>query len=116
MTFHVINGRPIKGDTRKLTSALRQTHSPSHAIMVRYPDLTTCTTSSQTVQHSVKHRIVTWGPPVFSRPRHLPPDNLRIAKEEFNAMMQMGIIRPSSSSQASPLHMVPKKQTDCWSP
>uniref|UniRef100_A0A5S6R007 Reverse transcriptase domain-containing protein n=1 Tax=Trichuris muris TaxID=70415 RepID=A0A5S6R007_TRIMR len=30
--------------------------------------------------------------------------------------MRMGVVRPSSSSWASPLHMVPKKQTGCWRP
>ncbi|BHF71413.1 hypothetical protein SprV_0401447100 [Sparganum proliferum] len=31
-------------------------------------------------------------------------------------MMNLGIIRPSSSPWASPLHMVPKKSTDDWRP
>uniref|UniRef100_A0A5S6QQ48 RNA-directed DNA polymerase n=1 Tax=Trichuris muris TaxID=70415 RepID=A0A5S6QQ48_TRIMR len=115
-TFHVVDGRPPKGDTRKLTSALREAQSPSHAVLARFSDLTSCTMNSQPVRHPVKHRIVTWGPPVFSRPRRLPPDKLRLAKEEFNAMMRMGVVRPSSSSWASPLHMVPKKQTGCWRP
>uniref|UniRef100_A0A5S6QKS8 RNA-directed DNA polymerase n=1 Tax=Trichuris muris TaxID=70415 RepID=A0A5S6QKS8_TRIMR len=115
-TFHVVDGRPPKGDTRKLTSALREAQSPSHAVLARFSDLTSCTMNSQPVRHPVKHRIVTWGPPVFSRPRRLPPDKLRLAKEEFNAMMRMGVVRPSSSSWVSPLHMVPKKQTGCWRP
>ncbi|KFD44919.1 hypothetical protein M513_14204, partial [Trichuris suis] len=68
------------------------------------------------VRHSVRHRILTVGPPIFSRPRRLPPEKLRIAKNEFNTMMRMGVIRPSSSAWASPLHMVPKKETGLWRP
>uniref|UniRef100_A0A5S6QPX1 Peptidase A2 domain-containing protein n=1 Tax=Trichuris muris TaxID=70415 RepID=A0A5S6QPX1_TRIMR len=46
-TFHVVDGRPPKGDTRKLTSALREAQSPSHAVLARFSDLTSCTMNSQ---------------------------------------------------------------------
>uniref|UniRef100_A0A5S6Q068 Peptidase A2 domain-containing protein n=1 Tax=Trichuris muris TaxID=70415 RepID=A0A5S6Q068_TRIMR len=46
-TFHVIDGRPPKGNTRKLTSALREAQSPSHAVLARFSDLTSCTMNSQ---------------------------------------------------------------------
>ncbi|KRX51270.1 hypothetical protein T09_13633, partial [Trichinella sp. T9] len=46
------------------------------------------------------------GLPVFARPRRLPPDRLELARKEFDNLL--GIIRPSSSSWASPLHMVRK--------
>ncbi|CAB0007951.1 unnamed protein product [Nesidiocoris tenuis] len=55
------------------------------------------------------------GPPLCSRFRRLAPDKLKIAKEAFQAMMDMGICRPSKSSWASPLHMVPKKD-GTWRP
>ena len=54
------------------------------------------------------------GPPVTARPRRLPPEHLKVARREFEHMLQLGIIRPSSSAWASPLHMVPKKAAgDC---
>ena len=63
----------------------------------------------QPVKHTVTHHIPTNGPPVASRPRRLLPERLKIARQEFNRMLVLGIIRPSSSCWASPLHMVPKK-------
>ncbi|KRY60903.1 Transposon Ty3-G Gag-Pol polyprotein [Trichinella britovi] len=60
------------------------------------------------------HHILTYGPPVFARPRRLPPDRLELARKEFDILLDLGIIRPSSSSWASPLHMVPKKQPNTW--
>lgn len=56
----------------------------------------------------VQHYIDTQGPPVFSKPRRLPPDRLQAARAEFNQLIQMGIVQPSKSPWASPLHMVQK--------
>ena len=62
------------------------------------------------------HHIVTTGPPVAARPRRLAPDRLKVAKDEFQHMLELGIIRSSDSNWSSPLHMVPKKQPGDWRP
>ena len=62
------------------------------------------------------HHITKTGPPVTARAHCLPPERLRIAKEKFDHMLQLGIIRPSSSNWSSPLHMVPKKTAGDWRP
>ncbi|XP_015118987.1 uncharacterized protein LOC107042454 [Diachasma alloeum] len=61
-------------------------------------------TSSRTAHH-----IPTTGPPVAERPRRLAGEKLQAAKDNFDLLLQYGVIRPSSSSWASPVHMVPKK-------
>ncbi|XP_059840661.1 uncharacterized protein LOC132402099 isoform X2 [Hypanus sabinus] len=63
----------------------------------------------------VQHHIPTQGPPLHARARRLPPDKLRLAKEEFQRMEELGIILRSDSPWASPLHMVPKA-TGGWRP
>ncbi|UYV72042.1 hypothetical protein LAZ67_9001620, partial [Cordylochernes scorpioides] len=44
-----------------------------------------------------------------SKPRRLPTDKLAAAKKEFAFMIEKGICRPSKSTWASLLHLVPKK-------
>ena len=80
-----------------------------------FPELTTPQFKSPTVSHGIEHHIETRGPPVWSRPRRLSPEKLAIAEKEFREMEEMGIIRPSSSPWASPLHMVPKANGE-WRP
>jgi len=63
----------------------------------------------------VLHHIETSGPPVTARPRRLEPGKLAAAKAEFKQMEELGIIRPSKSPWASPLHMV-KKPNGTWRP
>nr|VZI25050.1 unnamed protein product [Spirometra erinaceieuropaei] len=90
--------------------------TPSADILKDYPSITKPCHFTENVQHGVKHHIVTAGQPVHARPHRLHPEKLHIAKNEFEHMMNLGIIRPSSSPWASPLHMVPKKSSDDWRP
>ena len=77
-------------------------------LLAEFPDITVPNFSQLHTKHGVEHFITTKGPPVHARARRLPPDKLATAKAEFDRMQSMGIIRRSSSSWASPLHMVPK--------
>lgn len=90
--------------------------SDEYMLMLKdYPAVLTPNFASLTTKHGVSHYIETKGPPVHSRARRLAPDKLAIAREEFRKMEEMGIIRRSTSSWSSPLHMVPKK-SGSWRP
>ena len=90
--------------------------SPFASILNDFPTLSKPPTFTDQIPHTVEHHIVTRGQPVYTRPRRLNPQKLRIAKSEFEHMLQLGIIRPSSSCWSSALHMVPKKNPDDWRP
>ena len=66
-------------------------------------------------KHKTVHHIVTKVPPIHARSRRLSPCKLTIARNEFNKMLNMGIIRRSASSWALPLHMV-QKPVGGWRP
>ena len=84
-------------------------------LLSKYPTLIRPPDYHRPVLHPVVHRIETSGQPVHSRARRLPPDRLQIAKDEFQHMLNLGIVKPSTSNWSSPLHMVPKPNGD-WRP
>ncbi|XP_032689768.1 uncharacterized protein LOC116853023 [Odontomachus brunneus] len=87
-----------------------------HRILAEYPGITRLRTELTRAEHNTRHYIkTTSGPPEACRPRRLAPDRLKTAKAEFDLLLKEGIIRPSKSPWAAPLHMVPKKE-NAWGP
>ena len=85
-----------------------QSHEPANefaALLRDFPSVTQPCISERPVQHNVTHHIRTTGPPVSARARRLAPEQLKVAHREFEYMLQLGIVHPSSSCWASPLHM-----------
>lgn len=91
-------------------------NSKYHAILSEYPEITRPAGTPGIVKHNTTHHIrTTPGPPVSGSPRRLAPDKLKIAKQEFEAMLASGTARPSDSQWASPLHLASKKDNG-WRP
>ncbi|BHF72606.1 hypothetical protein SprV_0401567400 [Sparganum proliferum] len=88
---------------------------PFHSLLRQFPRLTNPSFREVDIKHTVTHHISTTGPSKSCRPRRLVPDRLKIAKADFEHMLELGIIRQSDSCWASPLHLVPKKSGD-WRP
>ena len=88
---------------------------PYAQLLADFPTLGESSFRRSELLHEFEHYIHTKGPPVHSRARRLPPDELAIAKEEFRNLEQLGIVRRSNSLWSSPLHMVPKS-SDGWRP
>ena len=72
------------------------TENEFHKLLHDFPQIITQPCANQIVKHNVVHHIDTFGPPVFAKPRRLAPDRLKIAKMEFQHMLDLGHMRPST--------------------
>ena len=119
-TLHIKKHNETLGGTVAYVAAISPSFSKEldamRTILQDFPQLLQRGPELPSVTTPVLHSIKTTGPPVFARPRRLAPDKLQTAKKEFDRMLSMGIIRPSNSQWASPLHMVPKKNSNDWRP
>jgi hypothetical protein len=79
------------------------------ALLQDFPAVTRESPVPEVFRHGVEHVLQTTGPPLFARPRRLPPDRLDIARRDFDLMQKQRICHPSSSLWASPLLLVPKR-------
>lgn len=87
-----------------------------HKLLAEFSEITRPAGKTRHIPHNTVHHIrTTAGPPVSLPPRRLAPDKLKIAKQEFEAMLANGTARPSESPWSSPLHLAPKKDNG-WRP
>jgi len=94
----------------------QDTDNPFLHLVSEFPAVTQANPSDHQVKHGVRHHIQTTGPPAAARTRRLAPEKLKVARHEFEHMLELGIIQPSSNCWSSPLHMVPKKSPGDWRP
>lgn len=99
-----------------LSRCPKNSDDPYLSLLAEFSAVTQASSSNRPVKHTVTHHIHTSGQPVAARTRRLAPEKLRIARQEFQHMLDLGIVRPSSSNWSSPLQMVPKKTPGDWRP
>lgn len=129
--FHLLpdlrRGQLIDGKTGLFTKKTRSTTQGEgvkavtnstnyHELLSEFPNILKPTGVKKEKLHTTVHYIQTTpGPPEGCRPRRLAPDKLKAAKAEFDLLLQEGVIQPSMSPWAAPLHMAPKKENS-WRP
>ncbi|GBL99554.1 hypothetical protein AVEN_68821-1 [Araneus ventricosus] len=73
-------------------------NSEYHELLNRYKERLVAklnSTFSKAIKHNTLHFIPTSGPSVTARTRRLHPAQLKVAKQEFEYMLEKGICRPS---------------------
>ncbi|XP_029636863.1 uncharacterized protein LOC115212164 [Octopus sinensis] len=106
---------PTRGSTNAVLSStffVATSGNGFHSLLTPFPELVDITFQPAKPAHSILHFITTTGPPVFSRSRRLVPDRLKTARAEFEHMLQLGLIRPSTIPWASPLQLARKGESD----
>ena len=78
-------------------------------LLISYSSLFDLTNFRYPHKHKTQHHIEIVGPPVASRVRRLSPEKMVILKREINKLLDLGVLKPSDSDYASPVHLVPKK-------
>ena len=69
----------------------KDTGDPYNKLLSEFPRLTQVCSPDSTILHDVTHHTETTGPPVTARPRRLPPERLKVAKREFEHMLQLDV-------------------------
>ena len=67
---------------------------PYNKLLHEYQCLTQVYSQDTPICQHVTHHIETTGPPVATRPHRLAPDRLKVTKQQFDHMLQLGIIHP----------------------
>ncbi|GFY54718.1 retrovirus-related Pol polyprotein from transposon 412 [Trichonephila inaurata madagascariensis] len=109
-------GERFTGSEPQIQTLAASLDSEYSAILRDFADLTRPRPFNEKIKHNTFHYIETFGPPVHARARKLNPQQSEAAKQEFQYMLDQGIIIPSKSNWCSPLHMVFKKDKKLWRP
>ena len=115
-TQSFVQGILTTDSSPQTTFCPKTSDNPYLSLLSEFPTLLRVSTTDSPILHNVQHHVETTGPPVSARPRRLAPERYKVTKGEFEHMLQLGIIRPSSSAWSSTLHMVPKKNPGDWRP
>lgn len=88
---------------------------PFQQILAEFPNTTRNFNVKFTNKSNINHQIITNCPPISCKVRRLDSVKLKQAKQEFEQLLQLGIVQRSKSPWASALHMV-KKSNGTWRP
>ena len=86
-----------------------QTVSSLENLFSKYPSVFEIDNFHRPTRHQTLHHIRTVGPPVCSKVRYLSSEKLDVLKSELQKLLNLGVIEPTESPYASPVHLVPKK-------
>jgi len=109
------------GNAVTLTTGSTNCHSIHHVfqaevqqLISEFPEIMQASHSLKPVKHQVEHYINTGSAaPVAIPVRKMSTKQQAIAKEQITELLNAGVVRPSSSPWAAPIHLV-KKTTGDW--
>lgn len=103
----ISKGTTAPGNIISLVATANSTAPWLEDIIKEFPEILTPSPPKPSDTRAT-HMIITNGHPVSCRPRRLTGEKFDIAKQHFKVLPAKGILRPSKSNWASPIHMVRK--------
>ena len=101
----LVGAQEVFHATEEPLPAIHGIHAPPQGpyekILADFPELLV-QDYKKSVRHKIRHFIPTRGPPVHARPRRLDAEKLSVAREEFQKMEDLGIVRHSDSKTLAP--------------
>ena len=73
-----------------------------------FPSITQDLDFTTPPKHDIRHKIINTGRPVATKARRWSPEMSKKIKQELEAQLKTGLLEPSDSEWASPLHVVNK--------
>ena len=110
-TLDVLPATFAHGAKSTPVTLINEVNDPFYKLLDSFPEILTPSFTPVEVKHGVRHHIPTTGHPVQSRARKLDAEKLRVAKQEIDKLVKLGVCQRASASEsewASPL-MVAKK-------
>ena len=81
-------------------------------ILPKFPSIFRAQAETLEPKHHITHHIITTGWPVYAKPRRLRPNKLQVAKQEFQPMVSLSIVRPSNGRDYRALNQI--TVSDCY--
>ena len=109
--FGILPATFAKGVTSNPVTLVNEVDDPYYKLLDSFPEITTPSFTPAEVKHGVRHHIPTNGFPIQSQARKLDAEKLRVAKQEIDKLVKLGVCHrasPAESEWASPL-MVARK-------
>ena len=100
-----------RGAKSNPVTLINEINDPYYKLLDSFPEILTPSFTPVEVKHGVRHHIPTTGHPVQSRARQLDAEKLRVAKQEIDKLVKLGVCQRASAAEsewASPL-MVARK-------
>lgn len=95
---YTITIRGVINDSVPMNSMVDKNHGdPYTSLSTEYAELTKIKNNNADPKHFVQYHIVTNGPSANARSRRLDIKPLKVAKQEFDRLMTIDIVRPLSS-------------------
>ena len=103
------NSTVVALDFTPTTSTDLEIHTSDYMkLLSQFPSITEDIDFNVAPKHNIQHTIITTDRPVVTKARRWSPEMSQKIKEEIELQLEKGLIEPSDSEWANPLHVVPK--------